>query len=57
MGGKLDFYITPAEQRNVFQKTIMTGGMSTTDDDTMLSWDNNVFLDGDRQRKCLTGDL
>ena len=84
MGGKLDFYNTPAEQRNVFskrrfsekihkkrlqnydpknmrtfseiQKTIMVGGMSTTAENTILSWDNSVLIDGDRQRKCLSGD-
>ena len=82
MGGKLDFSITPAEQRNVFSrlsffrkdqqkkiaelrpqkhedlsKTIMTGGMSTAADNSMLTWDNSVFLGGDRQRKCLSVDL
>ena len=72
MGGKLDFSITPAEQRNVFSrlsffrkdqqkkiaelrpqkhedlsKTIMTGGMSTAADNSMLTWDNSVFVGGD----------
>ncbi len=50
---------TPNHER-VFpkvQKTIMTGGMSTGADNTMLSWDNSVFLGGDRQVKCLGVDL
>ena len=40
-----------------FQKNIMAGGMSTTTDNTMLLWDNSVFLGDDRQGKCLTVDL
>ena len=35
----------------------MVGGMSTEADNTMLSWDNSVFLGGDRQRRCLGSDL
>ena len=38
-------------------RTIMAGGMSTTTDNTMMSWDYSVFLGDDRQKKCLDVDV